>query len=160
MPQVTLTVNGRAWSGDVPSEASLLDVLRDRLALMGTKYGCGEGQCGSCTVLVADRAVPACTIPASRASGANIVTIEGLASEGRLHPVQQAFVDAQALQCGFCTPGMILGAVALLAEESSPTDEQIKSALDGHLCRCGTYPRIIEAVRAVAAAMTREDDRG
>jgi aerobic-type carbon monoxide dehydrogenase small subunit (CoxS/CutS family) len=151
MPQVTLTVNGRAWSGEVRPEESLLELLRDRLALTGTKYGCGEGQCGSCAVLVDGRAVTACTTPAAAASGAAVVTVEGLAREGRLHPVQRAFVEAQAFQCGFCTPGMIVGAVALLAANPSPTDAQIRAALERHICRCGTYPRIVAAVRAASA---------
>jgi nicotinate dehydrogenase subunit A len=151
MSELTLTVNGRAWRGDVPDGARLLDVLRDCLQLTGTKGGCGEGQCGSCTVLVAGRAVRACTSPAQ--SGQDVVTIEGLERDGRLHPVQQAFVDAQAFQCGFCTPGMIMGAVALLARSPAPSDSQITQALDGHICRCGTYPRIVQAVRAAAAAM-------
>jgi nicotinate dehydrogenase subunit A len=158
MPHVTLTVNGRAWSGEVPAGTSLLDVLRDRLALTGTKYGCGEGRCGSCTVLVNGRAVRSCVTPATAAR--TVVTIEGLATEGRLHAVQQAFIDAQAFQCGFCTPGMVIGAVALLTRIPQPGDDDIRKALDGHLCRCGTYPRIVEAVKAAAAVMAREGRRG
>jgi nicotinate dehydrogenase subunit A len=158
MSELTLTVNGRAWRGDVPDGARLLDVLRDCLQLTGTKGGCGEGQCGSCTVLVAGRAVRACTSPAQ--SGQDVVTIEGLERDGRLHPVQQAFVEAQAFQCGFCTPGMIMGAVALLARSAAPSDAQIAQALDGHICRCGTYPRIVQAVRAAAAAMATGARRG
>lgn len=158
MPRVTLTVNGRPWEGDVPDGASLLDVLREHLLLPGTKYGCGEGQCGSCTVLVNGRAVRSCmTSPGAVRA---VTTIEGLATDGRLHPVQQAFVDAQAFQCGFCTPGMVLGAAALLTRYPTPTDDQIDRALDGHLCRCGTYPRIVEAVKAASAALaagTRRD---
>ncbi len=154
MPLVTFTVNGRLWSGDVPAGAILLDVLRERLQLTGAKYGCGEGQCGSCTVLVESRAVSACTTSASTVR--EVVTVEGLAKDGRLHPVQQAFIDAQAFQCGFCTPGMIMGATALLAQNTSPSDDEIRRALDAHLCRCGTYPRIIAAVRAAGTAMARE----
>jgi aerobic-type carbon monoxide dehydrogenase small subunit (CoxS/CutS family) len=161
MPQVTLTVNGRAWSGEVPAGASLLDLLRERVGLTGAKLGCGEGQCGSCTVLVEGRAVAACTIAASTAARRSVVTVEGLAAgDGRLHPVQQAFIDAQAFQCGFCTPGMITGAVALLAQNASPSDGEIKQALEGHICRCGAYPRIVDAVRAAGAAMAREGRRG
>src|SRR5690349_2758506 len=111
MPQVTLTVNGRAWSGEVPEGARLLELLRERVGLTGPEHGWGAGQCGSCTVLIDGRAVPACTTPASGGAGRQLVTIEGLAGDGRLHPVQQAFIDAQAFQCGFCTPGMITGAV-------------------------------------------------
>jgi aerobic-type carbon monoxide dehydrogenase small subunit (CoxS/CutS family) len=158
MPQVTLTVNGRRWAGDVRDGASVLEVVREQLQLTGTKLGCGEGQCGSCTVLLDRRAVKACVTPV--ADRQSIVTIEGLARDGRLHPVQQAFVDAQAFQCGFCTPGMIMGAAALLSRHQRPTDDDIRTALDGHLCRCGTYPRIVQAVRAAAAVMAREARRG
>ena len=129
MPQVTLTVNGRAWSGDVPEGASLLDLLRERVGLTGAKPGCGEGQCGSCTVLVDGRAVPACMTLASAAAARAVVTVEGLASDGRLHPVQQAFIDAQAFQCGFCTPGMITEAVALLTRNADASETEIRQAL-------------------------------
>jgi nicotinate dehydrogenase subunit A len=159
MPRVMLTVNGRPWEGEVPEGASLLDVLRERLGLTGTKYGCGEGQCGSCTVLVNGRAVRACTTRVSAVRSA-VTTIEGLATDGRLHPVQQAFIEAQAFQCGFCTPGMVMGAAALLARNPRPTDDQIDRALDGHLCRCGTYPRIVEAVKAAGAVLAAEGHRG
>ena len=155
---VLLTVNGLSWSGEVREGASLLEVLREHLHLTGPKYGCGEGQCGTCTVLVDGRAVNACVTAVT--TGQKILTVEGLAPEGRLHPVQRAFIDAQAFQCGFCTPGMIMGAVALLAREARPTEADIRAALDGHLCRCGTYPRIIAAVQAAAAAMARETPRG
>ncbi|MEO8522484.1 MAG: (2Fe-2S)-binding protein, partial [Acidobacteriota bacterium] len=148
MPLLKLTVNGRPWSGQVPDGATLLDVLRDRLGLTGAKLGCGEGLCGSCTVLVAGRPLPACLTPAASAAAAPIITIEGLAPQGSLHPVQQAFIDVQAFQCGFCTPGMILAAVALLARTPAPRDEEITLALDKHLCRCGSYPQILAAVRA------------
>ena len=160
MPQVTLTVNGRAWRGDVPTGDSLLELLREHVGLIGPKLGCGEGQCGSCTVLLDGRAVPACVTPASAAAQKTIVTVEGLGTDGRLHPVQQAFIDAQAFQCGFCTPGMITGAVALLTHNSTPSDDEIRLALDGHLCRCGTYPRIIDAVRAAGDVMSKQVRRG
>lgn len=158
MPQVRLTVNGHEWRGDVPAGTSLLDVLRDHLDLTGAKLGCGEGQCGSCTVQADGRAVRACVTPA--ADTRHIVTIEGLATEAGLHPVQQAFIDAQAFQCGFCTPGMVVGAATLLARTTDPSDAQIRDALEGHLCRCGTYPRIVQAVRMAAAAMAQEARRG
>ncbi len=158
MPRLTFTVNGRPWTGDVERDAMLLDVLRDRLSLTGAKYGCGEGQCGSCTVLANGRAVRACLTRA--AAVRTVVTVEGLATDGRLHPVQQAFIDAQAFQCGFCTPGMVMGAVALLSRTPHPSDEEIRRALEGHLCRCGTYPRIAEAVKAAGAALARSGDRG
>ncbi len=160
MPHLTLTVNGRPWRGDVPDGTTLLDLLRDRVGLTGAKLGCGEGQCGSCTVLVDGRAAAACTTPAASAARKTVVTVEGLSEDGRLHPVQQAFIDAQAFQCGFCTPGMIVGAVALLTTNASPTDNEIERALKGHICRCGTYSRIVEAVRAAGAAMAREKRRG
>jgi aerobic-type carbon monoxide dehydrogenase small subunit (CoxS/CutS family) len=160
VPQVTLTLNGRAWTGEVPAGASLLELLRDRAGLTGPKLGCGEGQCGSCTVLVDGRAVSACTMPATAAAATTVVTIEGLAVAGELHPVQQAFIDTQAFQCGFCTPGMITGAVALLMRNPLPTDNQIMQALEAHLCRCGTYPRIVEAVRTAGARMAKEGRRG
>jgi nicotinate dehydrogenase subunit A len=160
MPRLTLTVNGRPWEGDVPDGTTLLALLRERVGLTGAKLGCGEGQCGSCTVLVDGRAVAACTTPATAVAQKTIVTVEGLGEAGRLHPVQQAFIDAQAFQCGFCTPGMIVGAVALLSQNGSPSEDEITRALDGHICRCGTYPRIAEAVRAAAAAMARERRRG
>ncbi|MCC7044328.1 MAG: (2Fe-2S)-binding protein [Acidobacteria bacterium] len=160
MPQVTLTVNGGAWTGEVPAGTSLLELLRERAGVTGPKYGCGEGQCGSCAVLVDGRAVHACTTPASAVAQQSVTTVEGLGRDGQLHPVQQAFIDAQAFQCGFCTPGMITGAVALLARDPSPTEETIRQALEGHLCRCGTYPRIVDAVRAAGASMARERRRG
>jgi aerobic-type carbon monoxide dehydrogenase small subunit (CoxS/CutS family) len=145
MPQVTLTVNGRRWQGDVREDATLLELLRDELRLTGTKLGCGEGQCGSCTVLVAGRAVSACTTPAAAAAGQVVVTIEGLAGDGRLHPVQQAFLDQQAFQCGFCTPGMIVGAVALLSGNPTASDADIRQALDGRARRHRDDDQVAEA---------------
>lgn len=160
MPHITLTVNGRSWSGEIRNGESLLEVCRARLGLTGPKLGCGEGLCGSCTVLVDRRPLASCTTPAASVSGGSVTTVEGLAPNGRLHPVQQAFVDSQAFQCGFCTPGMITAAVALLDRTPSPTDQEIRRALEGHLCRCGAYPRILEAVRAAGAAMQKERRRG
>ena len=160
MPQMTLTVNGRTWSGDVRAGASLLDLLRDQLELTGAKAGCGEGQCGSCTVLVEGRAVSACVTLASATAERSVITVEGLARDGRLHPVQQAFIDTQAFQCGFCTPGMIVASAALLARNPTPSESEIREALEGHICRCGTYPRIVEAVRAAGAAIARGGRRG
>jgi aerobic-type carbon monoxide dehydrogenase small subunit (CoxS/CutS family) len=160
MPNLTLTVNGRSWSGEVPSGTSLLDLLREQLDLTGAKLGCGEGQCGSCSVLVDRRPVAACITQAAAVASARVTTIEGLAPEGRLHPVQHAFVQAQAFQCGFCTPGMVTAAVALLERTPSAGEDEIKRALNGHVCRCGAYPRIIEAVRAAGAAMREERRRG
>jgi aerobic-type carbon monoxide dehydrogenase small subunit (CoxS/CutS family) len=153
MPQVTFTINGRAWSGEVRDEVTLLDLVRGPLQLTGTKLGCGEGQCGSCTVLLDNQPVRACLTSAAAASGKTVVTIEGLATGDRLHPLQQAFLDQQAFQCGFCTSGMIMGAAALLAGRSALSEDEIRRALQGHVCRCGTYPRIVAAVKAAAAAM-------
>ena len=160
MPNLTLTVNGHSWIGEVRSGTSLLDLLREQFQLTGAKLGCGEGLCGSCTVLVDRRPIAACITQAASVAGAKVTTIEGLAPEGRLHPVQRAFVQAQAFQCGFCTPGMGTAAVALLERTPSASEEEIKRTLDGHLCRCGAYPRIIEAVRAAGAAMREERRRG
>ncbi len=149
-----LHINGRAVPLDVDPDRSLLGVLRDELGLTGTKYGCGEGQCGACTVLVDRRPRLSCITPVERVAGREITTIEGLAIDGRLHPVQQAFLDHDALQCGYCTPGMILSALALLEGIPSPTEEEIARALDRNICRCGVYSRIVRAVRAAAGAST------
>ena len=149
---VTLTVNGAARRFDSPPEETLLTALRERLGLTGTKYGCGEGQCGACTVLLDGKAVRACLTKASEAAGKKVVTIEGLASGDTLHPVQAAFLEVEAFQCGFCTPGMIVGAAALLAARPDPSPEEIAGGMQGHVCRCGTYPRIVEAVRRAARA--------
>lgn len=147
-----LLVNGAEHPVDAPSDQTLLSVLRDRLNLTGTKYGCGEGQCGACTVLLDGKAVRSCRIPAGSAVGKKITTIEGLEQNGRLHPVQQAFLSVEAFQCGYCTPGMIMSAVALLSQATDPSDEQIVRHMEGNLCRCGTYPRIVEAIRKAAVA--------
>lgn len=157
--RLTLNINGQIRGLDVPEGLSLLEALREYAGLTGTKYGCGEGQCGACTVLVDGQAVSSCLLPAASAKSKQIVTIEGLASARKLHPVQQAFLDHAAFQCGFCTPGMIVGATALLAKNSSPTVGEIRDGLNSHICRCGTYPRIVEAVRAAALRM-KEARRG
>jgi isoquinoline 1-oxidoreductase subunit alpha len=152
---LTLLVNGTERKVDVPPEEKLLYVLREHLNLTGTKYGCGEGQCGACTVLLDGDPVRSCSIPVSYAGGKKITTIEGLEENGELHPVQQAFLDEEALQCGYCTSGMILAAAALLREHPSPTNQQIIARMDGNVCRCGTYPRIVEAIRRAANANKR-----
>jgi aerobic-type carbon monoxide dehydrogenase small subunit (CoxS/CutS family) len=161
--KLSLHINGRLRVMELPdaNSVTLLDALRLHAGLTGTKYGCGEGQCGACTVLIDGRAVRSCLVSAASAAGKKIVTIEGLAASAgaTLHPVQQAFLDHAAFQCGFCTPGMILGAVALLEENPRPTDAQMRVALQGHICRCGTYPRIVQAVRAAGAATTRARER-
>lgn len=147
MPRLALLVNGVRMTLDADPAASLLSVLRDQLDLTGAKYGCGEGQCGACTVLVDGRATRACVTQASAAAGKAITTVEGIEQDGRLHPVQEAFVELSAMQCGYCTPGMIVEAVALLLKSKQPSEGEIAKALEGHICRCGTYPRIVDAVK-------------
>lgn len=144
-------LNGRNQSvPDVPPYENLLHVLRDRLGMLGTKEGCGVGECGACTVLLDGEPVNSCLTNAWKAEGRQVTTIEGLARNGRLHPLQEAFVEAGAIQCGFCTPGMILAAYALLKRTPNPDDDQIKTALEGNLCRCTGYKHIVEAVRLTA----------
>jgi len=150
--RIDLEVNGHRHSVDVDPSRTLLDVLREELGLTGTKYGCGEGRCGACTVLMGSHAVGACTIPAQAAVGAPITTIEGLEHDGRLHPVQDAFLAEQAFQCAYCTSGMIMASVALLRANAQPSRDEIARALETNVCRCGTYPRIIAAVERAAAA--------
>jgi aerobic-type carbon monoxide dehydrogenase small subunit (CoxS/CutS family) len=146
-----LDVNGSDHEVDVPAAASLLCVIRDDLGLTGTKYGCGLGACGACYVLLDGDAVPACTLTVAEAAGRTIVTVEGLASGDTLHPLQRAFVEADAMQCGFCTAGMLISAAALLARKPRPTEADIRAALDPHLCRCGVYGRAIRAVLEAAS---------
>ncbi|MDR3701328.1 MAG: (2Fe-2S)-binding protein [Candidatus Sulfopaludibacter sp.] len=151
MARITqLDVNGAKRRIDADADRTLLSVLRDDLDLTGTKYGCGEGQCAACTVLIDGQPTKSCLTKVGTVAGKRIVTIEGLAREAELHPVQQAFLDAEAMQCGWCTPGMILGAVGLLQRTPHPTDAEIVSGMNGHICRCGTYPRIVAAVREAA----------
>jgi aerobic-type carbon monoxide dehydrogenase small subunit (CoxS/CutS family) len=158
MATISLVVNGTSHQVEVRPDETLLFVLRDRLGLTGAKYGCGEGQCGACTVLLGDKAVRSCVTPA--VSGTQpITTIEGLETNGRLHPVQQAFLDAEAFQCGYCTPGMIMSAVALLKTTPHPARERIVSAMNGNICRCGTYLRIVEAIEAASPASSTESRR-
>jgi aerobic-type carbon monoxide dehydrogenase small subunit (CoxS/CutS family) len=144
---IELQVNGRSYSVDTDPETNLLSVLRDHLGLTGSKYGCGEGECGACTVLIGGYSRRSCVTPVGHVRGKPITTIEGLEKDGRLHPVQQAFVDAGAFQCAFCTVGMIMTTVALLRSNPHPTDQQVAQFLQGNVCRCGTYPRILHAVR-------------
>jgi aerobic-type carbon monoxide dehydrogenase small subunit (CoxS/CutS family) len=151
MPTFRFTVNGQARSVDTEPDRPLLEVLREDLQLTGTKYGCGEGQCRACTVLMDGRATLACVTPVRAAAGRKITTIEALAANGKLHPVQQAFVEEGAMQCGYCTPGMVLRTVALLERYPKPTREQIVEGLDGSLCRCNGYARILAAVNKAAA---------
>ncbi len=148
---LTLTVNGERRTVTGPPERSLLEVLREDLQLTGAKCGCGAGQCGACTVLVGGRPERSCLLPVGSAVGREVTTIEGLAHEGRLHPVQEAFLAEGALQCGYCTPGMILGASALLDEDPAPSDERIVERMNGHICRCNGYPKILRAIRRAAS---------
>ncbi len=153
MPPIRLLINGSERRINVPADEKLLTVLREELDLTGTKYGCGEGQCGACTVLVDGEPVRSCRAEVATVEGKQITTIEGLARQGRLHPVQQAFLEHEAFQCAYCTSGMVMSAVALLARQPNPTEPQIVRAMNGNVCRCGTYPRILAAVRGAAAAM-------
>ncbi len=147
---ITVTVNGALERLDVPPNMTLLQMLRDKLALTGTKNGCEAGECGACTVLVDGKPTNSCMMLAVEADGHEIMTVEGLAPEGHLSPIQQAFVDHNAVQCGFCTPGMLISTYALLRRNPNPTEQEIKRALVGNLCRCTGYVRIIQAVQAAA----------
>lgn len=153
MHDIKLIVNERVYEVPVKPWATLLDTLREDLGLTGTKEGCGQGECGACTVIMDGKAVNACLVLAVEAHGKKITTIEGLAMGEELHPIQQAFVDIGGLQCGFCTPGMILSTKALLDENPDPTDEEIRKGLEGNFCRCTGYTKIIESVKAAAASM-------
>jgi aerobic-type carbon monoxide dehydrogenase small subunit (CoxS/CutS family) len=151
--KIELQVNGIRRPVEAEPGTMLLSVLRDQLNLTGTKYGCGEGQCGACTVLLESRPVRSCITRAEAAAGKSITTIEGLERDGRLHPLQEAFLSAGAMQCGYCTAGMIMSGVGLLASNPNPGEAQIKQSLEGNVCRCGTYPRIVAAVRMASQAM-------
>lgn len=152
MARVTeLNVNGSRRTIDADPERTLLSVLRDDLDLTGTKYGCGEGQCAACTVLIEGTPTKSCLTRVGAVAGKRIVTIEGLAAAGKLHPVQEAFLEADAMQCGWCTPGMILGAVGLLQHTPHPSDADIASSMNGHICRCGTYSRVVHAIQLAAS---------
>ena len=151
MPNITaINVNGKKLKIDVDAQASLLSVLRNDLDLTGTKYGCGEAQCGACTVLVDGQQARACVTPVGRVAGKQITTIEGLEQNGELHPLQEAFLKADAMQCGYCPPGMIMSGVALLNKNSSPSRDQIVQHMDRNVCRCGTYLRIVAAIQMAA----------
>jgi len=156
MTGVTLKVNGELRSASVPPETTLLELLRNSFGLTGAKLGCDAGDCGACTVIVDGKAVNACLMLACQAEGREVLTIEGLATRDRLHPLQQAFESHASLQCGFCGPGAILSAVALLEENPDPSLPQIREALAGNLCRCTGYTKMVEAVRDGAAAMRGE----
>jgi carbon-monoxide dehydrogenase small subunit len=152
VPELTLVVNGEQHSLDVEGRTLLVHALRDGLGLTGTHIGCDTSQCGACTVLLDGAAVKSCTVLALRADGCELTTIEGLAQDGELHPLQRAFVEHHGLQCGFCTPGVILTAADLLSRTTSPSDDEIRHALRGNLCRCTGYQGIVESIRAAGAA--------
>jgi nicotinate dehydrogenase subunit A len=154
MPSTRLSINGRSYSVDVDPQTSLLTVLREHLDLTGSKYGCGEGQCGACTVLIDGKAQRSCITHVGSAANKQITTIEGLAANEQLHPVQQAFLEAGAMQCGYCTSGMIMSAVALLKRNPAPKDSDIIDFMDGSVCRCGTYPRVVSAIQKAAKTMS------
>ena len=145
-----LLVNNKKYTIEAQAEESLLNVLRNQLSLTGSKYGCGEGACGACTVLVDGVATRSCITKASSLAGKKVTTIEGLASGDKLHPVQRAFLDVDVFQCSYCAPGMIMSAVSLLAKKASPTEEEIVQSMQGNICRCGTYTRIVKAIQEVA----------
>jgi len=153
--QIEFTLNGAKRNLEVEAERTLLEVIREDLGLTGTKYGCGEGDCRACTVLIDRKPMPSCQVPVANARGREVVTIEGLSAGGKLHPVQQAFIDAGAMQCGYCVPGMILEAVSLLEEKPRPGDGDLVESMDGHICRCCNYVNILEALRI--ASKTRKE---
>ena len=148
---ITFFVNGQRRTVNTDPIRPLLDVLREDLQLTGTKYGCGEGQCRACTILLGGKPVASCTTPVEQAEGQTVLTIEGLESGDKLHPVQEAFMAQAAFQCGYCTPGMIMGVVGLLAEKPKPSDDDILTRMNRHLCRCSNYPGLLKAIRAAAS---------
>jgi len=150
METLTMRLNDQEVTIEVKTDALLVDVLRDQLELTGTKEACGEGECGACTVLLDGEPVTSCLIPALKAQGKEVMTVEGLASAGELHPLQRAFIEHGAVQCGYCTPGMLMSAKALLDRNPHPSEEEIKEAISGNLCRCTGYVKIIEAIKAAS----------
>jgi carbon-monoxide dehydrogenase small subunit len=155
---VRFTVNNEYHELELDPSRTLLDVLRKDLGLTGTKYGCGEGDCGACTVLIDGKPVNSCLMLIVKADGKEIITIEGLAKDDELHPIQEAFINHGAIQCGFCSPGMILSAKSILDENSNPSEEEIKKGISGNLCRCTGYQKIVEAIQSLADASTKEAD--
>ncbi|HWQ15301.1 MAG TPA: (2Fe-2S)-binding protein [Roseiflexaceae bacterium] len=153
MAHLSLTVNGAEVAVEAPPDTALLHVLRDHLGLTGAKIGCGEGACGTCTVLVDGQPARACVTPAAQVAGAQVLTIEGLAADSALHPLQRAFLDTGAFQCGYCTPGMIMAALGLLRQRPDPSEEEIVQFMQGNICRCGMYARIVRAIRRAAAEL-------
>jgi aerobic-type carbon monoxide dehydrogenase small subunit (CoxS/CutS family) len=153
MQKISFTLNGKKTEVDIDPTQTLLWVIRNHVGLTGTKYGCGTGFCGACTVIIDDEAVRSCTLPVGDIAGKRVITIEGLSKNGKLHPLQQAFVEHDALQCGFCTPGMIMNATALLTKNPKPTKQEIVEGMEDNLCRCGAHVRIIKAVETAAASL-------
>jgi len=154
---VALTVNGKPVKGEIDCRMTLAEFLREELWLTGTKVGCNRAECGACTVLLDGNPVYSCTVLAVDAAGKEVMTIEGLSDEGKLHPLQEAFIEHDALQCGYCTPGMILSAKALLDSNPHPTEDDVRKAIDGNLCRCGSYPNIIEATIAASEKLGQKE---
>jgi carbon-monoxide dehydrogenase small subunit len=151
MQALTMKLNGEEITVQIEVDALLVDVLRDELGLMGTKEACGQGECGACTVLLDGEPVTSCLVPAVKVQGREVMTVEGLASGGELHPLQKSFIEHGAVQCGYCTPGMLMSAKALLDRIPHPSEEEIKEAISGNLCRCTGYAKIVEAIKAVSA---------
>jgi nicotinate dehydrogenase subunit A len=160
MPTFTLRVNGDRYSVEGTAGDNLLTVLRYELGLTGSKYGCGEGQCGACTVLIDGVAARSCVTRLETVEGKSIITVEGLTPAGTLHPVQEAFLEVEAFQCGYCTPGMVMAATSLLNAKPSPTEGDIAAALDRNICRCGTFPRIVKAIQLAAQRMKSTSSAG
>jgi aerobic-type carbon monoxide dehydrogenase small subunit (CoxS/CutS family) len=156
VPTLTMVLNGHETSVEIEPGDLLVDVLRDRLHLIGTKIGCGEGECGACTVMVDGLAVTSCIYPALKANGRRVTTIEGLETDGKLHAIQEAFIECTAAQCGYCTPGMIMSAYALLSKNPNPTVEEIRMGVSGNLCRCTGYYQIVEAVQLAARKLAEK----
>ena len=152
MRRIAVTVNGTKHEAEVEPRQLLVYFLRDQLGLTGTNVGCDTSSCGSCTILMDGESVKSCTVLAVQADGADVTTIEGLATDGELHPMQQAFHENHALQCGFCTPGMVMAAISLIEEHPNPTEQEIRMGLEGNLCRCTGYHNIVKAIQAAAAA--------
>jgi nicotinate dehydrogenase subunit A len=156
--EIVITVNGKRHSVQATPDTPLLYVLRNELGLSGPHYGCGDEKCGACMVLVGTKATPSCKLPVSEVGGARITTLEGLIEEGELHPVQRAFIEEQAAQCGYCTNGMIIATTALLWKNPHPSETEIRESLDGNLCRCGSHTRILSAVKRAEALLAGEQD--
>lgn len=158
MKEISFTVNGQLQKVTVDENSRLIDLLRDELGLIGTKEGCGEGECGACTIIMDGETVASCLVMAFQADGSNILTIEGLENEGKLHPVQQAYIDVGAVQCGFCIPGMVLSTKSLLDKNPNPNDEEIREGLSGNLCRCTGYNKMVAATKIAAKYLEGEKD--